>query len=429
MGFQTLLLALFTALPAARAAEPAGRGMNVILVCLDTLRADRVGGSRRLTPELDRFAADSLNFTNAISQAAWTLPSIMTVFTSLYPHQHTLQNKYSVFLENHRELARLPDRFTTLGEVFRSNGYQTAAFTGGAGVGGAFGFARGFEVYSDSTPFAGTDATYPRALDWIANNRGRRFFLFVHGYDVHGQYRELESQTGRFADPDYSGPYRGSREEFLELRMKTIEGKTIAMGKTDVRIWTNRYDEQVRRADERFGRFLKKLREDRKLMRRTVIAVFSDHGEQFYEHGGFDHGMNLYDETIRVPLILFVPGRKGRRIASQVRLIDVMPSLLELAGLRTDAGLKKQMKGTSLVPLMDGERLELDAFAETEFLLHSFQRALRTHDGWKLIYDAMNEERRLFHIASDPGERRDLFKNRPKRAAEMESRLLRWMRD
>ncbi len=419
MARLALLSALLLALsPAARCGpldSGALKGDDVVIVDFDTLRADGLhclGNPRPVSPRVDAFASGSYLFTQAVSQAPWTLPSTMSYFTSLYPHQHGMTNKFALFTETRKEEARLPRRFVTLAQVFKQAGYETAAFTGDAGVEGRFGFSRGFDVYYDGETFAGFETTFPMALAWLKAHPKGPHFLFIHGYDVHGQYRGL-------------GP--GSREkEFLALRMKTIKGEPIKMSKAQVRFWRGRYDRQVLRADGRFGRFwdeLSKLPSSK----RTVVLIIADHGDQFYEHGGFDHGMTLYDELLRVPLIVRVPGQTGRRVAQQVRAVDVMPTLVDWLGLPASPALRRQMQGRSLLPLLRGKPLALDALSETSFLLQAEKRSLRTPDGWKLILDLETLAPQLYDLRVDPEEHDNLADARPALTKQLSARLLKLM--
>jgi arylsulfatase A-like enzyme len=401
---------------------------NVIIVDFDTLRADRLGSlgnPRPLTPNLDALAARSYLFTAAVAQASWTLPSTMSFFTSLYPHQHTLLNKFSVFTEERKEIARLPRRFTTMAQVFQRNGYATAGFTGDAGVEATFGFGNGFDVYFDSVAFGGLDTTFPMALDWLKIHQDEKFFLFVHGYDVHGQFPVPDDFKSRFADPSYHGPFTGDEDEFMDLRMKTIKGEPISISTGDARFWLDRYDEKTVRADERFGRFWKAF-SALPAAKRTIVVVIGDHGEQFGEHGGFDHGMNLYDELLRVPLIIHAPEGAAAKIESQVRLIDVMPTLTDWLGLTTTSATRRQMQGSNLLPLMRGRPLALDAFSETSFLLQTEKCSLRTSDGWKLILDLETLSPELYDLRRDPGEKLNVAAGEPVRAQNLLQRLMKW---
>ncbi len=424
----TLACLFFPAL--AQAAAPKTPSPNVILIAVDTLRADHtgfLGYSRDVTPRLDELSRKSYVFSQAIAQAPWTLPSILSVFTSLPPHAHGIVNKFDLSAGEALKLASLPKDLATLPRVFKDNGYATAAFTGGAGLAGHFGFSSGFDVYSDSETFAGFDRTVGQALRWIEKHRADKFFLFLHGYDAHGQ-SPLRPKP-RFAGRSY-GRHLDLPSQARRLRIQTVKNEPIEISSAELRLLIDRYDDKVAHADAQLGRFLARLAQ-LGLLENSIIALFSDHGDQFYERGGFDHGTTLYDELIRVPLLLYTPGRPGGRIDSQVRLIDLMPTLLELASVKAPRAAIRQMQGRSLAPLMAGEPLDLPALSETDFLLHVFKRSLRTPDGWKLIYDfgsESDESLELYNWKEDPGEKRNLAAQEPERAARLKRQLLEMMR-
>ena len=404
------------------------RDYNVVIVDFDTLRADRLGalGNKRpLTPNLDALAARSYLFTAAVAQAPWTLPSTMSFFTSLYPHQHTVVNALAESTEQRKKGARLPSGITTMAQAFRGNGYDTAGFTGDAGVEAHFGFDEGFDLYFDSVAFGGFDTTFPMALDWLKSRQDRKFFLFIHGYDVHGEFQVPADFKSRFADPGYHGPFTGAISELWDLRKKNYLGDPIHLSTGDARFWMDRYDEKTLRADERFGRFWKEF-SSLPAAKRTLLVVVSDHGEQFGEHGGLEHGMNLYDEVLRVLLIIHPPKGAGARIGGQVRLIDVLPTLTDWLGLQAAPQTRRQMQGTSLLPLMRGRPLPLDAFSETTFLYKTKKCSLRTSDGWKLVYDLDSLSPELYDLRRDPGEKRNVAVAEAGRVETLTRRLLKW---
>ncbi len=375
-----------------RAAAPL-RG--VILISVDALRADRVGarrGGASLTPSLDALAGAGVAFGNAVSQAPWTLPAMGTLFTSLHPWRHTLNNRFKAYDGVNRELALLPVNAVTLAEAFKRAGYDTAAFTGGASLDGEYGFDRGFDVYHDSTPFAGFEATVPPALDWLRERGGRPFFLFLHGYDVHGQHPE--TSDGRFRDAGYDGAFQGTTAEFLALRKDSLYGQPRALSAADRAFWSARYDERVARADERLGRFFAALDALPGVSSGVIVAVTSDHGEELFERGGVDHGITLYDEVLRVPLIV------------------------------RDEAFLLQAQGETLRPFMEGKpAAPRDALSETDFLYRASKRSLRGPGGHKLIVDLETLRHELYDLRDDPGETRDLAPSRPEKVTTMERRL------
>lgn len=403
-------------------------GPGLILIGWDTLRADHVGAlgyKRAATPNLDALAAGSFLFTNAVSQASWTLPSFMSLFTGLYPSEHGVTNKYRLPEAGRADLepAVLSTSIVTLAQLLKANGYATAAFTGGAGLGGSFGFDRGFDVYADSVAFAGFETTFPPALDWLKKNGGAPFFLFVHGYDTH-PFHDLDpaGATTFVAGAEKKKAFElKTRHE--KLRLDLLDGKKLKYTKADVGLYTDVYDEKILRADRLLGDFLGKLAAAGST--ETVIILLSDHGEELFDHGGVDHGMTLYDEVIHVPLLIYVPGRRGMKITQQVRSIDVFPTVMELLGLKPAEGLQK-LRGSSLLPQMNGETKALDAFSETDYLLHFDKRAVRTSAGPKMIVDGFARKRELYDTMADPRERKNLFEEESADSYLLEMELLNW---
>jgi len=410
-----LLFVMFSAC-LARAAVPPCPGCSLVVIGLDDVRADRIApsaGKPGWTPRLDRFAAGAVVFTQAVSPAPWTLPSFMSLFTALHPSRHGVVNRYSDPSAEppiDAQLSKLCPGARTLAEVLRGKGLRTAAFTGGAGLAGTSGLSSGFEVYSDSVAFGGFERCVPQALSWLDSRKpDERFFLFVHGYDAHG------------FNPAHFPP--AEVEAFRARRDDGIAGAIKPASRRERRLRRRRYDEALRRLDRNLSALLDRL--DRPDLRgRVIVAVVGDHGEELFEHGGVDHGLTLYDELLRVPLLLRVPGVKRRRVDFQVRTLDLMPTLLDLLGVEADPALAAQMEGVSLLPALRGEEMSLDAFSETDFLLHAGLRGLRTADGWKAVYDRRSQTTRLFRRSSDPDERRDLAAGEPARRQSLEERIL-----
>ena len=406
----------------------ASENYNVILVGWDTLRADRVGalGYRgATTPNLDALAGKGCLFRKAVSPSNWTLPSFMSWFTSLYPHQHLITNKFRVSAGEQPELQShaLSRDIQTLPEVLRAHGYRTAGFTGGAGVSGEFGFARGFDVYKDSGNFMGFGTTVPQALEWLQANSAKKFFLFVHGYDCHPQF---ELPPGRALGPVSATEVAEFQERHPRYRMAGIEGKPLGARPQDPALWSRIYDEKLRAADRDFGRLLRAVETSPRLKARTILIVASDHGEELFDHGQVDHGMTLYDEVIRVPLLVYVPGAAPRVVDEQVRTLDLLPTVLDLLGLKPSPKLRRQMQGRSLAAHLRGHGESREAFSETDYLLRVRLRSLRRADGWKLVLNQLDGLRSLFDLKADPGEKRDLLDAEPRRAYELENRLDLW---
>lgn len=406
------------------------RDHNVILVSFDALQAAHVGClgyERDVTPTLDALAAESFTFSRTYSAASWTVPSTMTWFTGVYPSEHKLTNKFAVYSDTEQKQARLQDlapKLVTLAEVLKQNGYATAGFTGNAGVSGSFGYSQGFDVYShEKQRFGSFDRSVPEAVKWLKANKDRKFFLFLHGYDVHGQCMPAGGFDYRFVEPGYDGRYSGSSQEQELLREEGLDHGQLTLRDEDVRFWRAIYDEKIQRADEKFSRFLMDL-EQLGLTENTLLIVTSDHGTEFYEHRRFDHGFTLYDEQIHVPLFIRLPGqRSGKVIADRVSSIDLMPTILDLLAIELPDQARTQMRGTSLVSTMQGEPAARDIISETDYREYTFQRSIIAPDGWKLIYSLDSRTRELFDLNFDKSELQNLAADDPARADVLQERL------
>lgn len=432
------VLVLLTVAPTARGTDPGHEadqhwrfaGHNLVFVSFDALQAAHVGclgNPRKVTPTIDSLAREGVIFTQARAVASWTVPSTMSWFTGVYPSEHRMTNKYSAYGPKERRLASLRERaphLATLADVLRGAGYATGGFTGNAGVSGGFGYEQGFDVYfHEKNTFGSLERSVPEALVWLRANRHRRFFLFLHGYDVHGQSTPADGYDYRFVDPGYDRRFTGSVVEQEMLREEGLDRGRLTLRDADVRFWRAIYDEKVNRADACFGRFLEEF-ERLGLADKTVFVVSSDHGTELYEHRRFDHGFTLYDELLRVPLVVKLPGpARGRVVTDRVSSIDVMPTILDLLGVEAPAAVRRQMRGTSLVPAMRGEPARRDCFAETDYREYTYKRCIVTPDGWKLVCTMENGGRELFDLSADPGEARDLSAAEPARVEELRRRL------
>ena len=405
-------------------------GYNLVFVSFDALQAAHVGhlgNPRDTTPTLDALARHGFTFPRAYSVSSWTVPASMTWFTGVYPSEHRMTNKFAVYAPPRRTQARLKDlapNLDTLASLLRRAGYATGGFTGNAGVSGGFGYDEGFDTYFfEPERFGGFDRSVPRALDWVRANRDRKFFLFLHGYDVHGQHVPAGGLDYRFVDPAYDRRFSGSEQEQEALREEGLDRGHLTLRDADVQFWRAVYDEKVQRADERFGQFLAEF--DRLgLTDRTVFVITSDHGTELYEHRRFDHGFTLYDELIRVPLVIRVPGRTGTTtVPDRVSSIDLMPTVLDLLAVRVPAAAQAQLRGVSLVPAMLGEPARRDVFAETDYRAYTYKRAVITPEGRKLVYTLESKRRELYDLTADPSETRDLSAAEPAAADELERKL------
>ena len=388
-------------------------GLNVLLISLDTIRADHLGcyGHPVIqTPNIDRLAAEGTRFTQCVSSAPCTLPSHATMMTGSRPFVHGARDNSTYFLADENE---------TLTEIFQQAGYATCAAIATVVLEPRFGLDQGFDSYdslelpSDVMPenwnrprSAGRPGDFPTGDRWFdqgpfgklertADDITRRgikllegsadkpFFIFLHYYDPHYPYQAPERFSGRYADP---------------------------------------YVAEIAYVDEQFGRVMDALGR-LGLADKTLVVLTSDHGEGRGQHGEGTHSFFLYDTTVHVPLIIWCPGRVpgGQVVESQVRLLDLAPTILDFVGLKGGA----QVQGTTLLPLLAHPSRDLhlacyaDSIAPKVNFGYSVLRSIRA-DGWKYILSADPE---LYYVAEDPGELFNVVGAETERAAAMREQL------
>jgi len=362
--------------------KPAAGTENVLLITLDTTRADRLscyGYAKNKTPGLDALAERGALFENAQSAVPLTLPSHCTIMTGLYPPAHGVRNNGSY---------ALAPGFVTMAEIFRERGLRTAAFVASFTVDSRFGLNQGFEVYDDQ--LAAPDriklyeserpapAVYAAFRAWLEANAGGRFFAWVHFYDPHFPY----------APP----------EPFLSSTPDPYDGEIACM---------DHYVAEISRLLETLG-----------LAEKTLIVLAGDHGEAFGEHKELGHQVFCYEETQHVPLIFVPPGRefRGRRLRERVSLVDVLPTVLDLCGLPP----QKQVQGRSLVPAMRNKSLpDRDLYFESLFANETLGCAPLTGIYRRDLKWIDLPRPELYDLASDPGERSNLVDERADQARRL----------
>lgn len=401
---------------------------NLVFVSFDALQAAHVGSlgySRNITPTIDAMAKDGVSFTRAYSVSSWTVPASMTWFTGVYPSEHKMVNKFAIYQPPLRKPANLKDlspNLVTLAELLRQNGYATGGFTGNAGVSGGFGYEQGFDVYyHEDAVFGSFDQSIPAALQWLGKNKDKKFFVFLHGYDAHGQNTPAKGYDYRFVEKGYDKKFLGSEQEQEVLREEGLERGKVTLREADVKFWRAVYDEKVQRADEKFRHFLTEF-DKLGVTDKTLFVLTSDHGTELYEHRRFDHGFTLYDELLRVPLVLKLPGVRAK-VEDRVGSIDVMPTILDLLDVEVPEPARKQLRGTSLVPALRGEPVRRDIFSETDYRAYTFKRSVVTPDGWKFIYTLESKTRELYDLNADPGETTNLAATDPAQADDLQRRV------
>lgn len=380
---------------------------SVILISLDTLRADRVGFmgyTRDTTPGLDEMAVQGIVFENAISPAPWTLPAHVSLLTSQLPNEHRVR----------RVASRVRPHHLLLAECFRDAGYRTAAFTGGGYVSSDYGYKQGFQIYQDHNEGAeGGPAGIARAaLEWVRGAGDQPFFLFVHTYEPHGPY--LQRDFVRSAD-------RGRlTDEMIAGEVNSVHDPSPA----ERRYISDLYDGDIANTDRAMGGLLMTLR-DEGILAHAIVIVTSDHGEDFWDHDAVDiprHGHTLYEEIVHVPLFMSAPGLlpAGIRVRTPVSLIDLAPTLLGLAGLPP----RRSMRGQNMAgALRAGNEPEMRPLLSEAVRYGPPRYAWRNH-GLKVILtpdpapidessSVIPGRLEIFDLSADPLEQQTLVANPP----------------
>jgi arylsulfatase A-like enzyme/cytochrome c-type biogenesis protein CcmH/NrfG len=363
---------------------------SVLLISVDTLRADRVGsyGYRdAATPVIDRLAARGLRFAQATTTVPLTLPAHTSLMTGTFPTYNGVRDNGGFYVD---------DSLITLAETLKGQGYRTGGFVGAFVLDGRWGIAQGFETYYDDFDLskfdmtAGLDAAQrpgrdvvDHALEWLVRDREQPFFAWVHLYDPHAPYRPPEPFRSRFAGTPHGA-----------------------------------YDGEIAATDEQIGRLLMALETSGRLDS-TLVVFVSDHGESLGEHNELQHGFFVYDAALHIPLIIAGPGVPVRVVNDQVRIVDVMPTVLETLGLP----VPDAVQGQSLLPLARGESMVLLAYSETFYP--------RYHYGWSELTSVRDgrfkfiaaPRRELYDITADPAETRDLSVENPRMADALERAL------
>ena len=371
---------------------------GIILISLDTLRADHLscyGYHRNTSPFIDAFAKESILFEHAVVQSQWTLPSHMSIMTSLYPSSHGVTKTGE----------SLADKHITLAELLQKGGFKTAAFVDGGYMNSSFGFNQGFDIYDDSRR-GGIKLILPKVIKWLGENKADPFFLFIHCYDIHHPYDPPAPYDSMFHDFTYTGDLFPNSETMLAAQWKGLK-----VNDEDLRHFIALYDGCIRYTDDKIGEFLSHLK-DSGLDDQTLVIITSDHGEEFKEHGRLGHGQLYYRPNLHVPLILRIPNflKKGIRINELVQSIDLLPTILEIAGLPAHPNVQ----GRSLLPLMKRNKTFVNRSLWK--ILRPFQKdapvslameprkdiySIITED-YQLLHSLKSNSVKLFNLANDP---------------------------
>lgn len=383
----------------AAAPQPGKPAYNLLLITIDTLRADHLGcyGYQDVnTPAIDSLASEGILFTQALTPVPITLPSHVSIMTGLYPVQHGIWNNGNFVLQQD---------VVTLAEVMKSNGYRTGACVGAFVLNSMFGLDQGFDTYNDSLPGKKRSSASPMdserraeevtksALEWLEKNHSQPFFLWVHYFDPHAIY---------FPPP----PFRENYKHRL-------------------------YDGEIAYTDKCLGDLLDGLKR-MGATDKTVVVLTADHGEGLGEHGESTHTIFIYDATLRVPLIIKAPAglmpaakKMIKKVPQMVTTLDIFPTIMDLFSIQPDGVSLSGLPGKSLLPLVSGgcQALHQEVFCETLYPELNFGwsriEGIRTGD-WKYIKAPRSE---LYHLLKDPAENSNLLTGEPELAIDWEKKL------
>jgi arylsulfatase A-like enzyme len=420
-----LVLSIATALGcrgSSESREPAPRnaGINVLLITIDTLRPDHLssfGYPRKTSPSIDELAAKGVAFDLAFTYWPKTRGSFAAMFTSLYASQHGLTVR-------ERDLPAFNE---TMAETFQKAGYRTAAAVDNGNLDKRLGFAQGFDEYEQTWLRAETEAERTEAItrfgeEFLARGEERPFFLWLHYVNPHTPYEPPEDLLQSFRNdglvprgmelPEVVGFHGGVNRNLAA---------GVAPGERSWGDFVDRYDAEILFADRHVGRVLKALQGSARASA-TAVVLTSDHGESLGEHDYFfDHGDDLFNPSLRVPLILSFPGflPAGERVSGAVSTLDVFPTILDLAQVSFPAGLQ----GKSVLPLVRGTRSSLH---EALFFQNDRHLLAISNGRLKLVahpVDGESARYALYDMFRDPGEEEDRYHGAESRVAPLQAEL------
>lgn len=400
---------------------------NLILISVDTLRADHLGCygyQRETSPHMDELAREGARFVRALSPSPWTLPAHVTMFTGQETSVHNVRSSSNALDEN----------AVTLTEMLHDSGYATFGIGSSPYLKGRFGYAQGFDVYDDKLGQISYKKSHyqvtakkavNKALKAIKQRRDKRWFVFIHFWDVHYDYIPPKPYDRMFAG-DYDG----------DFPMHKWEGNKkfrVGMDEADFNYVISQYDGEIAWVDSQIGRLIKYLKKW-ELYDKTAIVITSDHGEEFLDHGQKGHGHTLFDELIRVPLIVKAPKvDPGLEIECPVSLVDLLPTFVEWGKVKKPSyrGPGRSLLDHILRRKPCDPRREF--FSETRFSnldkLHAYKRGFEIMleiDRIK-FHKRVTEPHRelLFNVAVDPLENNDLTANQTDLSEQMRDTLIR----
>lgn len=378
---------------------------NIVLIVIDTLRADHLpfyGYKKNTAPFLSGIASRSLVFENAYSTSSWTAPATASIFTSLYPFQHKVYLGFRVTQRLQKvnptiRLNRIPAEINTVAEVLKEAGYKTFAVTDNLNINREQGFADGFDHF-ENFHYETAEVVNDQVKTWENEIKGEgKYFLYLHYMDPHVKYHKRQPW------------YKGAEDPILD--------KVAA------------YDSEINYVDDK----IREMFEQFNWGENTIVIVTSDHGEEFKEHGGYQHGKTLYQEVLRVPLLIYLPagGLDRKKVENNVSVIDILPTIRALIGLPIDSN----NEGIDLISLSNGKSnsTERKLYSHLLKMTRAFQAEISQKDdqviksvinnNWKYIWAPPNYEE-FYNLENDPEEKSNKLTEFTEKAMLLKSNLL-----
>ena len=370
---------------------------NIVIIVVDALRADHLpfyGYKKDTAPFLNTLSRHSSVFVHAHSTSNWTAPSIGSLLTSLYPFQHFVNTGNPSTIPANEDkvevsVSAISQSITTMAEMFKNSGYRTFGISSNFFISQDRGFAQGFDYFQHYPMHADAEVLNAKVTEWEGEMRKSPYHLYIHYTDIHIPYRRR---------PPWYQPGKNKRDDFISA-----------------------YDSNIPYIDDKIRELYRRLNWDRN----TILIVTADHGEEFWEHGYRGHGHNLFNGSLRVPLLIWLPqgDRAGRRIEPNVNHLDILPTLCEYIGQKRDP----QLEGRSLLPAMKGKPgylLGQPIYAHVQRGPYRYRGIL--HDNWKLIMTPEGDKYYLFDLKTDPDEKNNLAKQPEQQDRKLEMARQYW---
>ncbi len=372
---------------------------NVVFIIIDTLRADHThmgDTDKKETPQISNLLKkDSVYFGSSFSNAPWTLPSISSMITSKYPTELGVLKRTS----------KIDEKFETLAEILKKEGYSTHGVITHIFLKKKYGLAQGFDSYvekinsSDNNLLTITSPEVTKeAIGIIEKNKNKKIFMFLHYFDPHYRYIDHEGKS------TYSGPFLPEANE--EKKAEIIRNNLFS--EEDLKYFDECYRSEIRFTDKYVGEVIKNLKSNN-LYKNTLIVIVADHGEEFGERGSLGHGQSLYNEQSRIPFVLKLPEKSKKSLMRKVfSNIDIAPTILDVLDLE----IPNSFSGTSLFSKKKSESVFMEVNEKKYDTLYN--KCAVVNDGWKLIKDFETKKYELYDLKNDIGEKHNLYDSNKK---------------